>query len=145
MVQKWQASVTSEEWESIDFLLPAVSPSWELTGNIADTVSVGMCLRSLLREIGVPSPEAYTAHSLKATLLTWARVVLLDGRDMRQQQGHHKLDMAALYARDDSRGTSFAAPGAQSPAVGLAADCLSGTGSHATSAGDCCSCAFREV
>ena len=104
VVQKWQASVTNEEWESIDFLLPAVSPSWELTGNIADTVSVGMCLRSLLREIGVPSPEAYTAHSLKATLLTWARVVLLDGRDMRQQQGHHKLDMAALYARDDTVG-----------------------------------------
>ena len=104
VLRQWQASVPAADWDNVDFLLPAVSPDWELTADIADTVSVGMCLRSLLRVIGVPSPEAYTAHSLKATLLTWARVVLVDGRDMRQQQGHHKLDMAALYARDDTVG-----------------------------------------
>ena len=82
----------------------AFHQNWQLEHKVADTLSVCMCLRGLLSACKVPHAEAFTSHSLKATMLAWSRMVLAGGRDMRQQQGHHKLDMAALYARDDTVG-----------------------------------------
>ena len=51
----------------------------------------------------VKDSEAYTAHSAKATVISWGRQLDLDDTDLAKQ-GHHKVALghcAGLYGRDD--------------------------------------------
>ena len=91
-----------------DFLIPTMNSS--STPTFETPLSYVAALRALRWAVQTPwaspmlsSAEAqqFTLHSLKVTLLASAAQLRLDER-ARRLQGHHKLDSAQLYSRDDT-------------------------------------------
>jgi hypothetical protein len=58
-------------------------------------------LRYVLNRIGVSEPTMFTAHSAKATVLSWSAQLDIDSTK-RARQGHHQKEhTVTLYGRDD--------------------------------------------
>ena len=74
----------------------------ELLSEPAEYWHVATGLRDLLAGCRVVDPFAFSVHSLKVTLLAWTGQVASVERDHRKNQGHHKVDVADLYGRDET-------------------------------------------
>ena len=59
-------------------------------------------LRHVLEVVGVDDRSAFAVHSLKVTLLAWTGQAAALEKDQRRNQGHHKVDVAELYGRDET-------------------------------------------
>ena len=103
LIDVWLSGMPAPEAAQVDFLMPSVSkPS--LTG-LAPVTYVAACvhMRRLLSEVEGITPEVYTLHSCKATVLSWALQLRLPEED-RAKQGHHRTRTShsvGLYGRDD--------------------------------------------
>ena len=103
-LNRWVASLPESHRGAIDFLLPHFSKDGHVVSGSPCSYAVAVLrLRSLLAGLGVPNPMSYTAHSAKATVLSWGRQLDLADQDLAKQ-GHHKTTLghcAGLYGRDD--------------------------------------------
>lgn len=103
-LNQWAGSVPTPERGAIDFLLPHFSKDGNTVAADPCSYSVAVLrLRCLLESLGVPNAGSYTAHSAKATVLSWGRQLDLADPDLAKQ-GHHKVALghcAGLYGRDD--------------------------------------------
>jgi hypothetical protein len=103
-LSKWVSVVPSVEREGIDFLLPhfAMDGSSVSSEPMSYTTAV-LRLRHMLGKLGIENTRAYTAHSGKATVISWGRQLDVSDVDLAKQ-GHHKVALghcAGLYGRDD--------------------------------------------
>jgi hypothetical protein len=103
-LNEWLAGVPAHCRDGIDFLLPHFSPDGESVSSSPCSYAVAVLrLRQMLSRLQVKDSEAYTAHSAKATVISWGRQLDLDDTDLAKQ-GHHKVALghcAGLYGRDD--------------------------------------------
>ena len=91
MLNQWAGSVPSDERGAIDFLLLHFSRDSHTVASDPCSYSVAVLgFRCLLESLGVPNADSYTAHSAKATVLSWGRQLDLADPDLAKQ-GHHKV------------------------------------------------------
>ena len=85
-----------------DSLIPCVSRDGQVVSpGPPSYVAMILHLRRFLADFGIPVPAQFSLHSCKTTLLSWGGFLCPDSHIMRKMQGHHKLDCADLYAKDD--------------------------------------------
>ena len=103
VLSAWQKQATQAGGETPPFVLPAMTSGGAvLHGERAKYHHVSCMLRHLIALCGVPAPEAFSVHSVKVTMLAWTGQVGSTARDQRKNQGHHKVDVADLYGRDET-------------------------------------------
>ena len=103
LLQKWYHGLPRDSRGEVDFLMPSLNKQGDLGAAPISYVSACMFTREFLKEGGIASPEAYSLHSCKTTILAWALQLRLPESD-RAKQGHHRGQAGrsvALYSRDD--------------------------------------------
>ncbi len=99
----WRKAAAPARGVPPPFVLPAMSAGGGVVhGEPARYYHVSAMLRHVIALCGVPEPGAFSVHSMKVTMLAWTGQVGSTERDQRKNQGHHKVDVADLYGRDET-------------------------------------------
>ena len=76
-LDEWLASLDGVSRGEVDFLLPFVTPQGDVIHKPCDLFASIRRLHYVLGRFGVEDPAAYSSHSCKTTILSWANQLLI--------------------------------------------------------------------